>query len=140
MCTRVGKSLKRIIIPALGTSRGAKSPTSPTTVPPRLSRSKDDRPGNRDWDVKFIYATFADGVDERRDVNGSIAGIAADVNRYLETQHPGHRARYDLFEGQLDIQHVEIPMTNKAFYELFVDDGWVLEDFFQSLLNGAGLN
>ena len=135
VCIRVGK--KKIWTPKTN-SQTTKTTTS--TVKPGLPRSTVDRPGNREWDVKFIYATFANGVDERRDVNGSIAGIAADVNRYFETQHPGHRARYDLFEGQLDIQHIEIPMTNKAFYEqLFVDDPGILEDFFQSLLNGAGL-
>lgn len=148
VCVLVGK--KRIWVPKTSsrtTTTTAKPTTTTTTqksgtptIKPGLPRSTVDRPGNREWDVKFIYATFKDGIDERRDVNGSIAGIAADVNRYFGTQHPGHRARYDLFEGQLDVQHIEIPMTNKAFYDqLFVDDPGILEDFFQSLLNGAGL-
>lgn len=148
VCVIVGK--KRIWLPRstspTSTTTTTKSTTTTvaqsttTTVKPGLPRATVDRPGNREWDVKFIYATFANGVDERRDVNGSIAGIAAEVNRYFETQHPGHRARYDLFDGQLDVQHIEIPMTNKAFYEqLFVDDPGILEDYFQALLNGAGL-
>ena len=140
VCILIGK--KRIWVPK-SSSRTTTTTTIKSTTPtvkPGLPRSTVDRPGNREWDVKFIYATFANGVDERRDVNGSIAGIAADVNRYFETQHPGHRARYDLFEGQLDVQHIEIPMTNKAFYEqLFVDDPGILEDYFQAILNGAGL-
>ncbi|NCZ86279.1 MAG: hypothetical protein EBY95_02380, partial [Actinobacteria bacterium] len=89
-------------------------PTTTTTeavdvVKPGLPRSTVDRPGSVNYDVKFIYATFVDGPDERRDTSGAIAGIAADVNRYMTTQFPGHRVRYDMFEGQLDVQYVQIP-------------------------------
>ncbi|MFM8970936.1 MAG: hypothetical protein ACKOI3_12115, partial [Actinomycetota bacterium] len=51
-------------------SSGATAASTTTTIKPGLPRSAADRPGNREWDVKFIYATFLDGPDNRRDVNG----------------------------------------------------------------------
>jgi hypothetical protein len=89
--------------------------------------------------VKFIYATFKGGPDSRRDINGDIQGIANDVNRYFESQFPEHRVRYDTYQGRLDVQYVELPITNTDFRSLFVDDGWILEDFFQQTLQGMGL-
>ncbi|MFM8956919.1 MAG: hypothetical protein ACKOJH_05680, partial [Actinomycetota bacterium] len=76
---------KRWQVASSGTSGGASdavtttssTSTTTTTIKPGLPRSAADRPGNREWDVKFIYATFLDGPDNRRDVNGQIAGIAA---------------------------------------------------------------
>ena len=88
--------------------------------------------------MKFIYATLLDGVDERRDINGEIAGIARDVNRYFQMEYPGHRIRYDTFGGRLDIQHIQLPITYAGLRELFVERGWNFEDFFQSVLNNAG--
>jgi hypothetical protein len=137
VCTRVGKARRWV---AAQNSGSATKPEDVDVVKPGLPRSTVDRPGPANYDVKFIYATFVDGPDERRDANGTIAGIAADVNRYLTSQFPGHRARYDMYEGLLDVQYVQIPMTNKAFRSYFVDEGWILEDLFQSVLQKAGLN
>jgi hypothetical protein len=137
VCTRDGKVRRWVAAPNSRTSKAARAFD---VVKPGLPRSTIDRPGPANYDVKFIYATFVDGPDERRDANGTIAGIAADVNRYLTSQFPGHRARYDMYEGLLDVQYVQIPMTNKAFRSYFVDEGWILEDLFQSVLQKAGLN
>ena len=105
-----------------------------------LPRSTVDRPGQNKWDVKFIYATLKNGPDSRRDVSGDIEGIANDVNRYFESQFPGHRLRYDTYAGHLDVQYIELPITNKELRKLFVDDGWILEDFWQENLQAAGLS
>ncbi|MFZ9577712.1 MAG: hypothetical protein ACO3AK_02930, partial [Ilumatobacteraceae bacterium] len=64
-----------------------------------LPRSAVDRPGANTADIKFIYVTFKDGPDSRRDANGDIAGMAGEVNRYYQSQFPGKRLRYDTFEG-----------------------------------------
>ena len=122
-----------------GSRRWVRTPTTgrPTQ---RLPRSAVDRPGPGKWDVKFIYATLRDGPDSRRDTSGDIEGIANDVNRYLESQFPGHRLRYDTFAGRLDVQHIQLPVTNAELRALFVDEGWVLEEFWQSALQGAGLS
>jgi hypothetical protein len=147
ICTRIGNA--RRWVPATNksgttTTTTVRTSTSTTTlvdvVKPGLPRSTVDRPGPASYDVKFIYATFVDGPDERRDSNGAIAGIATDVNRYFRTQFPGHQARYDTFDGRLDVQYVQIPVTNKAFRSYFVDDGYILEDLLQSVLNKAGLD
>ncbi|MEK0443670.1 MAG: hypothetical protein RL507_523, partial [Actinomycetota bacterium] len=109
VCTRVGKVRRWVAAPTTTTTT-----ESVDVVKPGLPRSTVDRPGSANYDVKFIYATFVDGPDEKRDTSGAIAGIAADVNRYMTTQFPGHRLRYDMFEGQLDVQYVQIPVTNRA--------------------------
>ncbi|MFZ9192746.1 MAG: hypothetical protein ACO224_08005, partial [Ilumatobacteraceae bacterium] len=124
VCTRVGKVRRWVAAPStttttIRTTTTTNPPTTTTTeavdvVKPGLPRSTVDRPGSANYDVKFIYATFVDGPDEKRDTSGAIAGIAADVNRYMTTQFPGHRLRYDMFEGQLDVQYVQIPVTNRA--------------------------
>lgn len=111
---------------------------SDTSATVSLERSTTDRPGPHVWDVKFFYVTFKDGPDERRDTNGQIGGIAADVNRYLESQFPGHRMRYDTFDGALDIQHIEFPITNEAYYALYQDEPGDLENFVRRILNDAG--
>jgi hypothetical protein len=79
-----------------------------------------DRPGSTKWDVKFLYVTFKDGPDDERDVDGSIAAMAGEVNRYFESQFPGHRVRYDRYKGALDVQHLALPYTNKEFQDLFL--------------------
>jgi len=150
VCTRVGKVRRWVAAPTtttttIRTTTTTIPPTTTTTesvdvVKPGLPRSTVDRPGSANYDVKFIYATFVDGPDEKRDTSGAIAGIAADVNRYMTTQFPGHRLRYDMFEGQLDVQYVQIPVTNRAFRSYFVDEGWILEDLFQDVLQKAGLD
>lgn len=143
-CTRVGNARQWVAATTRTGSTTVRSTTSTLpqadVVKPGLPRSTVDRPGPANYDVKFIYATFVDGPDERRDSNGAIAGIAADVNRYFRTQFPGHQARYDMFDGRLDVQYVQIPVTNKAFRSYFVDDGYILEDLLQSVLNKAGLD
>ena len=111
-----------------------------STATQALPRSTVDRPGQNKWDVKFIYATLKNGPDSRRDVSGDIEGIANDVNRYFESQFPGHRLRYDTYAGHLDVQYIELPITNKELRKLFVDDGWILEDFWQKNLQAAGLS
>jgi hypothetical protein len=80
-----------------------------------LPRSVVDRPGANTADIKFIYVTFKDGPDSRRDANGDIAGMASEVNRYYQSQFPGKRLRYDTFEGGLDVQHIQLPLSNAEF-------------------------
>lgn len=127
-CRRVGRTLRWM----------QSQPFPPGSAP--LARSTVDRPGVGRWDVKFIYATLKDGPDSRRDVSGDIEGIANDVNRYFESQFPGHRLRYDTFNGRLDVQLIQLPITNKELRGLFVDNGWILEDFWQTAMQGAGLS
>lgn len=136
-CDRQGRVLRWTRISSATTSTTVKN-ADPVKLSP-LERSKTDRPGVGQWDVKFIYATFKGGPDSRRDISGDIQGIANDVNRYFESQFPGHRVRYDTYQGRLDVQYVELPVTNKEFRSLFVDDCCILEDFFQQTLQGMGL-
>ena len=95
--------------------------------------------------MKFLYVTFAGGPDDRRDVNGQIAGMAADVNRYFASQFPGHRLRYDTFDGALDIQHLPLPVTNAEFRDLFLrarpgsTGGPPLETYVEQWMLDAGL-
>lgn len=122
VCVLVGK--KRIWVPK-SSSRTTTTTTTPisrstttTTVAPSvtgLPRSTVDRPGANTADIKFIYVTFKDGPDSRRDSNGDIAGMASEVNRYYQSQFPGKRLRYDTFEGGLDVQHIQLPLSNAEF-------------------------
>ncbi|MFM7963187.1 MAG: hypothetical protein ACKPBF_04350, partial [Actinomycetota bacterium] len=100
------------------TQKGTSSTASSTTTVPAVSglpRSAVDRPGANTADIKFIYVTFKDGPDSRRDSNGDIAGMASEVNRYYQSQFPGKRLRFDTFEGGLDVQHMQLPLSNAEF-------------------------
>jgi hypothetical protein len=110
-----------------------------------LPRSAVDRPGANTADIKFIYVTFKDGPDSRRDANGDIAGMASEVNRYYQSQFPGKRLRYDTFEGGLDVQHMQLPLSNAEFNRRWCFNAWdspagcdrpdvlnVLEDAFRN--------
>jgi hypothetical protein len=103
-----------------------------------LPRATADRPGPNVWDVKFFYVTFKDGPDASRDTNGEIDGIATDVNRYMESQFPGHRIRYDTFGGPLDIQYIKLPITNEEYYRLHTNKQGGVENLFQRALADAG--
>lgn len=103
-----------------------------------LERATSDRPGPHLWDVKFFYLTFKDGPDESRDTNGEIDGIAADVNRYMESQFPGHRIRYDTYGGALDIQYIKLPITNEEYYRLHTNNQGGVENMFKRVLAEAG--
>ena len=122
VCILVGK--KRIWVPKSSprttttTTTSISRSTTTTTIAPSvtgLPRSAVDRPGANTADIKFIYVTFKDGPDSRRDANGDIAGMASEVNRYYQSQFPGKRLRYDTFEGGLDVQHVQLPLSNAEF-------------------------
>jgi hypothetical protein len=126
VCVLVGK--KRIWVPktssrtttttTLSTTTTTTRSTTTTTVAPSvtgLPRSAVDRPGANTADIKFIYVTFRDGPDSGRDSNGDIAGMASEVNRYYQSQFPGKRLRYDTFQGGLDVQHIQLPLSNAEF-------------------------
>ena len=110
-----------------------------------VTRSLIDRPGAGIWDIKFLYVTFKDGPDSQRDVNGQIAGMASEVNRYFSSQNPGNRLRFDTYKGALDIQHLPLPISNSEFRELFLrskpgnTQGPPLEIYIQQWLADAGL-
>jgi len=130
------------------TQKGTSSTASSTTTVPQvtgLPRSAVDRPGANTADIKFIYVTFKDGPDSRRDANGDIAGMAGEVNRYYQSQFPGKRLRYDTFEGGLDVQHMQLPLSNAEFNRRWCFNSWdspagcdrpdvltVLEDAFRN--------
>ena len=44
--------------------------------------------------------------------------MASEVNRYFRSQFPGKQLRYDTFNGRLDVQHVQLPMTNKEYNDI----------------------
>ena len=157
-CTRVGAvrrvgsqvqvCTKRVRRNVWVTQKGASSTASSTTVAPSvtgLPRSAVDRPGANTADIKFIYVTFKEGPDSRRDANGDIAGMASEVNRYYQSQFPGKRLRYDTFEGSLDVQHMQLPLSNAEFNRRWCFNAWdspagcdrpdvlnVLEDAFRN--------
>jgi hypothetical protein len=126
--------------PAAAATPAADTPSGSAESPKvrSLPRISEDRPGPHLWDVKFLYVTFEDGPDEQRDTNGDIGGIAADVNRYMESQFPGHRIRYDTYDGALDIHHIQLPITNAEYYRLHTDQQGGVENLFQRALADAG--
>jgi hypothetical protein len=116
VCQRQGKRNVWVTRPSAST----KTTTTTTTLPP-LGRSTTDRPGANTADIKFIYVTFKSGPDSNRDSNGQIAAMAGEVNRYFRSQFPGKQLRYDTFNGRLDVQHVQLPMTNKEYNDIWLN-------------------
>lgn len=120
-----------------------------------LGRSSTDRPGANKWDIKFVYITFKNGPDARRDSLGDIAVMANQVASYFRSQNLGKQLRFDTYDGQLDVQHLAAPITNKEFRALWPPPTMTsegcgnttvvcrsaskYEDFMEQLLNSNGL-
>lgn len=104
-----------------------------------LARSTVDRPGPNVWDVKVLYATYADGPDDQRDTNGQIVSIASGLSDFFARQRPGFRLRFDTFDGSLDVQHIPLSITRDEFRNLFTDRGDELEYFLRGEFARAGL-
>jgi hypothetical protein len=118
--------------------------TAVATTPSRpLGRSAIDRPGANTADIKFIYVTFKDGPDSNRDSNGQIAAMASEVNRYFRSQFPGKQLRYDTFNGQIDVQHVRLPMTNKDYNDIWLNyaGGYpTIDNVMSDMMRDAGFS
>ena len=125
VCQRKGKRNVWVTRPSISTTTTTAvttttTTTTTTTLPP-LGRSTTDRPGANTADIKFIYVTFKNGPDSNRDSNGQIAAMASEVNRYFRSQFPGKQLRYDTFNGRLDVQHVQLPMTNREYNDIWLN-------------------
>ena len=44
-----------------------------------------------------------------------------DSTHLLRSQFPGKQLRYDTFNGRLDVQHVQLPMTNKEYNDIWLN-------------------
>lgn len=82
---------------------------------PLLSRTEVDRPGSNLLDIKPLYITFKDGVDDRHDTGGLVASMVTGMVDFFAEQHPGFELRLDTYEGLPDIQHVRLPLTREQF-------------------------
>ncbi len=80
-----------------------------------LPRSTVDRPGGNVLDVKPLYITFKEGIDDRHDTEGLVATMVTNMLDVFAEQHPGFEIRLDTYEGLPDIQHVELPVTREQF-------------------------
>jgi hypothetical protein len=137
VCQRQGKRNVWVTRPSASTTT-----TTTTTLPP-LGRSTTDRPGANTADIKFIYVTFKDGPDSNRDSNGQIAAMASEVNRYFRSQFPGKQLRYDTFNGRLDVQHVQLPMTNKDYNDIWLNyaSGYpTIDNVMSDMMRDAGFS
>jgi hypothetical protein len=117
-----------------------------TAQPPRnqvfgapLPRTTIDRPGPNVWDVKVLYATFADGPDDERDINGQLVEIASGLSDYFARQRPDYRLRFDTFGDSLDVQHLPLSVTAEEFRALFTDRGDELEIYMKGEFARAGI-
>ncbi len=81
-----------------------------TTAP--LASTGGDRPDDFGGpQVHVVYAMPSDGIDRRRDVDGSIAASVAMFQRWLAGQTGGRSIRMDTYGGALDITHLTLPAT-----------------------------
>ncbi len=152
-CTKAGEAVREIKTQAYLTCM--KNLQGRLVWTPPLGRSAVDRPGANKWDVKFVYLTFKNGPDAKRDSLGDIAVMADQVGSYFRSQNPGKQIRFDTFKGQLDVQHIAAPLTNTEFRKLWppptrTSDGcpdpnvvcrsnFKYPDFLEQVLNSKGL-
>lgn len=80
-----------------------------------LPRISTDRPGGNVLDIKPLYITFKNGVDDRHDTEGLVATLVTNMADVFAEQHPGFEIRLDTYDGLPDIQHVELPVTREEF-------------------------
>ena len=93
--------------------------TTTIDVVPAPSRVSVDRPGTGLLELKPVYIRFQDSPDLARDTNGQIASFVQGVSDSFSTQHPGFAIRVDTSGGVPDVQHIEIPMTTQAFFDIW---------------------
>ena len=82
-----------------------------------LERSDVDRDGGNVLDIKPVYIRFSDSPDMERDTNGQIASLAQGLADFIAVQHPGNTLRLDTFNGGIDVQHIELPITTAEALE-----------------------
>ena len=80
-----------------------------------LPRTTIDRPGGNVLDIKPLYITFKNGVDDRHDTEGLVATLVTNMADFFAEQHPGFEMRVDTYDGLPDIQFVELPVTREEF-------------------------
>lgn len=103
------------------TVQGSTRPMTINVVPAPL-RVSSDRPGTGLLELKPVYIRFQDSPDLARDTNGQIASFVQGVSDSFSTQHPGFAIRVDTSGGVPDVQHIEIPMTIQAFFDIWASE------------------
>lgn len=79
------------------------------------SRAISDRPDDYSGSqIHVIYAVPKGGVDRQLDLTSTIPFSLGAINRWLETQI-GRKVRFDTYNGDLDIQFVQLPRTNAEY-------------------------
>jgi hypothetical protein len=87
-----------------------------------LPRSGTDRPGAGVFDLKPVYVTLKNGPDNQRDTDGTMNVFLESMLSWFSEEFPGRELRVDRFNGALDIQHIELPVTTEEYLELFSKD------------------
>lgn len=110
-----------------------------------LPRTNVDRPGGNLLDIKPLYITFKNGVDDRHDTEGLVATMVTSMADFFAEQHPGFELRVDTYDGLPDIQHVELPVTREEFLANWNSSYGPLHLYLRQLgfdlnLNAAGDN
>lgn len=110
-----------------------------------LPRTNVDRPGGNILDIKPLYITFKNGVDDRHDTEGLVATLVTNMADFFAEQHPGFEMRVDTYDGLPDIQHVELPVTREEFLANWNSSYGPLHTYLEQLgfdlnLNRAGDN
>ena len=152
-CSKVGSVVFDSFNKTYLTCMRGKGKTAVWTAP--LGRSDTDRSGSNTADIKFVYLTFKNGPDAKRDSSGDIAVMADQVASYFRSQNPGKQLRFDMYNGQLDVLHIAAPITNAEFRALWPPPTMTSEgcpnpnevcratskypDFIEQLLNSNGL-
>lgn len=79
------------------------------------TRSLADRPDDFTGEqVHVVYAVPQGGTDQQLDVTSKIPYSLGAINRWLETQI-GRKVKFDTFQGDLDIQFVQLPRTDAQY-------------------------
>lgn len=79
------------------------------------SRSAVDRPDDFTGpQVHVIYAVPKGGIDRQMDLTSVLPFSIGAINRWLEAQI-GRKVRFDTYQGDLDIQFVQLPRTDAEY-------------------------
>lgn len=99
------------------------------------ARSLADRPDDYTGEqVKIIYAVPRGAADRQLDVTSKIPYSLSAANRWLESQI-GRKVRFDTFNGDLDIQFVQLPKSDSEYLQVS-KRLWIQEDMLHLLPPG----
>lgn len=107
--------------------------------PPTLQRWLTDQPDlfPDEYQVHVIYAVPTDGVDNRFDVDGTLAASIGISNRFFRDASGAKEIRYDLaIDGSLDVTFVDLPNAGADYAR----EGVFAREAIQADVLAAGFN